>query len=90
MQHKQVPDLLDGVGDIIQPFGQGIDLLPIEAGDERCRQPGEDLSGDPVALMLEIDQPLGHRLGRPRLLSMSSSVVAAVTMLSAATSKKPK
>jgi hypothetical protein len=63
VQEDQITDLLDLVGDIIQSVGQGVDLVTVKAGDKGCRQPGEDLPGDPVAFMLQVQQVLGLGLG---------------------------
>ena len=63
VEEDHVADLLDGVGDVVEPFGQLEDVVAVQAGDEGGGQPGQDGAGDAVALMLQVGQVLGLGLG---------------------------
>jgi hypothetical protein len=55
---------VDEVDDVVQAGGEEVDVLPVERGDEHPVQPGDDLVGDLVGLVL---QPLDliHDGGAP-------------------------
>ena len=44
---------LDAVEDVVEAAGQAVDVLPFERGDEGVAEPGEELVGDVVALVLD-------------------------------------
>jgi hypothetical protein len=44
---------VDQVYHVIEPRSQQVDVFPVERGDEHAIQPGHDLVGDLVGLMLQ-------------------------------------
>src|SRR5215211_5261693 len=62
VQHHHVGRRLDGVEHVVELAGQGVDVLAVEGGDEGAVEPGVDGVGQPVALVLGLDQPLGLHL----------------------------
>jgi len=89
VQEDHVADVVDGVGHVVEPFGQLKDVIAVEAGDEGGGQPGEDGPGEAVALMLQLGQLLGLGLGSARSASRSTRTVAAA-MVSAAAQNSSK
>jgi hypothetical protein len=63
VQEDHVADVVDGVGHVVEPFGQLEDVVAVQAGDEGRGQPGQDGPGDAVALVLQVGQLLGLGLG---------------------------
>src|SRR5215204_5625547 len=68
VEDQHVGRLLDGVEHVVEVAGQGVDVLPVERGDEGAVEPGVDGVGEPVALVLGVDQPLGLHLGVDEVL----------------------
>src|SRR5215211_6562955 len=68
VQHQHVGRRLDGVEHVVEVAGQGVDVLPVERGDEGAVEPGVDGVGEPVALVLGVDQALGLHLGVDEVL----------------------
>jgi hypothetical protein len=62
VEHHHVGRGLDGVDDVVELAGERLDVLAVEGGDEGRVEPGEDGVGEPVALVLGLDQPLGLHL----------------------------
>src|SRR5215212_328574 len=62
VEDQHVGRRLDGVPDVVELAGQGVDVLAVERGDEGAVEPGVDGVGEPVALVLGLDQPLGLHL----------------------------
>src|SRR5918995_3453040 len=62
VQDQHVGRGLDGVEHVVQLAGQGVDVLAVERGDEGAVEPGVDGVGEPVALVLGLDQALGLHL----------------------------
>src|SRR5215204_943029 len=62
VQDQHVGRGLDGVEHVVQLAGQGVDVLAVERGDEGGVEPGVDRVGEPVALVLGLDQALGLHL----------------------------
>src|SRR5829696_8446128 len=62
VQDQHVGRLLDGVEHVVELAGQGVDVLAVEGGDEGGVEPGVDGVGEPVALVLGLDQALGFHL----------------------------
>src|SRR5215216_1291627 len=62
VQHHHVGRFLDGVEHVVELAGEPVDVLAVERGDEGRVEPGEDGVGEPVALVLGLDQPLGLHL----------------------------
>src|SRR5215217_349926 len=62
VQHQHVGRRLDGVQHVVELAGQGVDVLAVERGDEGGVEPRVDGVGEPVALVLGLDQPLGLHL----------------------------
>src|SRR5829696_2667355 len=62
VEDQHVGRLLDGVEHVVEVAGQGVDVLPVERGDEGGVEAGVDGVGEPVALVLGLDQPLGLHL----------------------------
>jgi hypothetical protein len=62
VQDQHVGRGLDGVEHVVQLAGQGVDVLAVERGDEGRVEPGVDGVGQPVALVLGLDQALGLHL----------------------------
>src|SRR5215217_2452572 len=62
VQDQHVGRGLDGVEHVVELAGQGVDVLAVEGGDEGGVEPGVDGVGEPVALVLGLDQPLGLHL----------------------------
>src|SRR5918999_15468 len=62
VEDQHVGGRLHGVEHVVQVAGQGVDVLPVERGDEGGVEPGVDGVGQPVALVLGLDQPLGLHL----------------------------
>src|SRR5919109_3942472 len=53
---------LHGVHHVVALAGERVDVLAVERGDEGGVEPGVDGVGEPVALVLGLDQPLGLHL----------------------------
>src|SRR5215218_5232856 len=62
VQHQHVGRRLDGVQHVVELAGQGVDVLAVERGDEGAVEPGVDGVGEPVALVLGLDEALGLHL----------------------------
>ena len=62
MEDQHVGRRLDSVEHVVQLAGQGVDVLAVERGDEGGVEPGVDGVGEPVALVLGLDQALGLHL----------------------------
>src|SRR5215216_4648837 len=62
VQDQHVGRGLDGVEHVVEVAGQGVDVLAVEGGDEGRVEPGVDGVGEPVALVLGVDQALGLHL----------------------------
>src|SRR5829696_6629458 len=62
VEDQHVGRLLDGVEHVVELAGQGVDVLAVEGGDEGGVEPGVDGVGEPVALVLGLDQALGFHL----------------------------
>src|SRR4029453_7744978 len=62
VQDQHVGGGLDGVEDVVELAGQGVDVLAVERGDEGGVEPRVDGVGQPVALVLGLDQALGLHL----------------------------
>src|SRR5215216_6307118 len=62
VEDQQVGRLLDGVEHVVELAGQGVDVLAVEGGDEGRVEPGVDGVGEPVTLVLGVDQALGLHL----------------------------
>src|SRR5919106_3783174 len=62
VQDQHVGRGLDGVEHVVQLAGEGVDVLPVEGGDEGRVEPRVDGVGEPVALVLGLDQALGLHL----------------------------
>src|SRR5215208_47420 len=62
VEDQHVGRRLDGVEDVVEMAGQGVDVLAVEGGDEGRVEPGVDGVGEPVALVLGVDQALGLHL----------------------------
>src|SRR5512132_2741037 len=60
---------LHGVEHVVQLAGQGMDVFAVEGGDEGGVEPRVDGVGEPVALVLGLDQPLGFHLRIDRVLN---------------------
>ena len=52
---EDVGDLEHVVDDVVEPLGEGVDVLPVERRDERRVQPVEDVAGELVAAALAGD-----------------------------------
>src|SRR5215216_4293898 len=68
VEDQHVGRRLDGVQDVVELAGQGVDVLAVERGDEGAVEPGVDGVGEPVALVLGVDQALGLHLGVDEVL----------------------
>jgi hypothetical protein len=62
VQDQHVGRGLDRVEHVVQLAGQGVDVLPVEGGDEGRVEPRVDGVGQAVALVLGLDQALGLHL----------------------------
>src|SRR5829696_3665078 len=78
VQDQQVGRLLDGVEHVVELAGQGVDVLAVEGGDEGRVEPGVDGVGQPVALVLGLDQALGLHLGVDEVLHHVQQLPGAV------------
>src|SRR4029453_8401678 len=74
VQHQQVGRRLDGVEHVVELAGQGVDVLAVEGGDEGGVEPGVDGVGEPVALVLGLDQALGLHLRVDEVLDQVQQV----------------
>src|SRR5829696_6581413 len=68
VQDQHVGRGLDGVEHVVELAGQGVDVLAVEGGDEGAVEPGVDGVGQPVTLVLGVDQALGLHLGVDEVL----------------------
>src|SRR5215218_1501255 len=68
VEDQHVGRLLDGVEHVVEVAGQGVNVLAVERGDEGRVEPGVDGVGEPVALVLGVDQALGLHLGVDEVL----------------------
>src|SRR5215216_7917739 len=68
VQDQHVGRFLDGVEHVVEVAGEGVDVLAVEGGDEGGVEPGVDGVGEPVALVLGVDQALGLHLGVDEVL----------------------
>src|SRR5829696_2386496 len=62
VEDQHVGRRLDGVEHVVQLAGEGVDVLAVEGGDEGGVEAGVDGVGEPVALVLGVDQALGLHL----------------------------
>src|SRR5512132_945196 len=62
VQHQHVGRRLDGVEHVVQLLGQGVNVLTVEGGDEGRVEPRVDGVGEPITLVLGLDQALGLHL----------------------------
>src|SRR5215216_2282111 len=62
VEHQHVGRLLEGVQHVLELAGPGVDVLAVERGDEGAVEPRVDGVGEPVALVLGLDQALGLHL----------------------------
>src|SRR5215213_2674234 len=78
VQDQHVGRGLDGVEHVVELPGQGVDVLAVEGGDEGGVEPGVDGVGEPVALVLGLDQALGLHLRVDEVLHHVQQVPGAV------------
>jgi hypothetical protein len=62
VEDQHVGRRLHGVEHVVELAGQGVDVLAVERGDEGGVEPRVDGVGQPVALVLGLDQALGLHL----------------------------
>src|SRR4029453_10002078 len=62
VEDQHVGRRLHGIEHVVELSGQGVDVLAVEGGDEGGVEPGVDGVGEPVALVLGLDQALGLHL----------------------------
>ncbi len=55
VQPQEIGDLLDVVDDVVELGGEVVDVLAVERGDERRLHSLDDVVGDPVALLLGLE-----------------------------------
>ncbi len=58
VQPEVVGDLLGVVDDVVERRGQREDVLAVDRRDERVVEPVDDVVGDPVALVLAVEDLL--------------------------------
>src|SRR5215218_4843847 len=78
VQHQHVGRRLDGVQHVVELAGQGVDVLAVERGDEGAVEPGVDGVGEPVALVLGLDEALGLHLRVDEVLNHVQQVPGGV------------
>src|SRR4051812_5558524 len=87
---QHVAGVLDRIDHVVEPDGQGVELVWVQMGEERRVQPGHHLAGDAIGFLLQTHQAVGLVLDVGQIGASSSRVSAARVRLSAAASSRSK